>query len=560
MKNKFLLLVLLFHLASCADLDEVVFDEVQVSDVEALLANPSPEFLDNFVASAYAELIPNFAQQDWYFNLQETASDISITPTRLWLDPSRSDWFGGGLYTFLHNHTWDPTHTHIDQTWNFLQGGIAASLEILTAFNTPNSLSNPAIAPRRAETQGMLAFYMWAIFDLFSQVPYVDIETGENQILTGSDAISEISRLLNEAIPVIRGKEESNGGHLFSKAAAQTLLARLHLNRAVYEDRYSSSFNFAAEDMNQVINIANDVINNSGHALANDYFRLFDADSENNSATDEIIFTVNCIAGVTCNRALTAMVMSQGQYGGDAGSFRGWNGYATLPEFLDSWDDTSDPRYFEENYPNEDGTIDPSTYQLNRGIQLGVQYGPVPVGPDGAPSEAGVFKRDGNGQLIIEQLRNFVRDNQVVDYTRDVKTTDNQWAGARVFKYQYDTPGPGRWDTDINPVIFRLADVYLMRAEAKLRLGDAAGALADINAVRAARGTSELLDIDLEGMLKERGFEFYYEMQRRTDLIRFGKFNDAWTEKPASEPFRRVYPIPVNALAASSLLVQNMGY
>jgi len=64
----------------------------------------------------------------------------------------------------------------------------------------------------------------------------------------------------------------------------------------------------------------------------------------------------------------------------------------------------------------------------------------------------------------------------------------------------------------------------------------------------------------LDGLLAERGFEFYWESHRRTDLIRFGKFGDAWTEKPVSEPFRRVYPIPVNALAASTKLVQNMGY
>ncbi|MEM0993754.1 MAG: RagB/SusD family nutrient uptake outer membrane protein [Bacteroidota bacterium] len=558
MKNKYLLLLLCYFAASCANLEEEVFDEVQVEDVEALLENPTPEFLDNFVASAYAELIPNFTERN-YFNLQESTSDISMTPTRLWQDPSRSDWFDGGRYVALHKHEWDASERTVNDVWGLLQGGIAACLEILDAFDTPAAKSNDAIVPRRAEVQGLLAFYMWAIFDLYGQVPYIDLSSGQNVVLAGNDAIDEIARLLDEAIPVLRGKDASMGGHLFSKGAAQTLLARLLLNKAVYEDRYASSYNFSAADMSQVISTTTDLIDNGGYSLATDFFRLFDGDSDNNAATDELIFTVNCVAGQTCNRAFTAMVMSQGQFAADAGSFRGWNGFCTLPEFVDSWD-TSDPRYFEENYPNEPGTIDPDTYQLNRGVQVGVQHGPVPVGGDGQPTEGGAFKRDANGQLVIEVLRNFLRDNQVVDYNKDVTFTSNQWAGARIFKYEYDTPGPGRWDTNINPVIFRLADAYLMRAEAKLRSGDETGALEDVNTLRAARGTAALDQISLDALLDERGFEFYWESHRRTDLIRFGKFNDAWTEKPASDPNKRLFPIPLNALASSSNLTQNQGY
>ncbi|MEM7297191.1 MAG: RagB/SusD family nutrient uptake outer membrane protein [Bacteroidota bacterium] len=560
MKNiiKLTALFFLFAIIGCANLEEEVFDEVIVSDIETLLENPSPEFIDNLVASVYAELIPNFTERN-YFNAQESTSDISMTPTRLWQDPSRSDWFDGGRYVRLHTHAWDPSDVTVISVWNFLQGGIAAGLEVLGPFSTPAALNNPTITPRRAEVQGLLAFYMWAIYDLYAQVPYVDQNTGENVVLSGEAAINEIVRLLEAAIPNLPTKAESNSGIIFSQGAAQALMARVYLNKAVYLDRYAGGFSFDGADMNEVISVTTELINNGGYTLANDYFRLFDGNSDNNSATDELIFVVNCVAGQTCNRAFTAMVMSQGQFADDAGSFRGWNGFCTLPEFVDSWD-TADPRFFEENYPNEPGVIDPATYKLNRGIQVGVQHGPVPVDAGGNPTEGGTFKRDANGMLVIEELKNFLRDNQVVDYAKDVELTSNQWAGARVFKYEYDTPGPGRWDTDINPVIFRLADAYLMRAEAYLRSGNSGDALADVNAVRTARGAPLLTSIDLDGMLAERGFEFYWEAQRRTDLIRFGKFNDAWTSKPASDPNKRVFPIPTNALAASSKLVQNQGY
>ncbi len=95
-----------------------------------------------------------------------------------------------------------------------------------------------------------------------------------------------------------------------------------------------------------------------------------------------------------------------------------------------------------------------------------------------------------------------------------------------------------------------------------------AGALEDLNTVRSARTatyTAPLLnEIDLDIQFRERGFEFYWEMQRRTDMIRFDKFEDSWTEKTGSDPLKRIFPIPQNALeGASSIpgyLEQNPGY
>ena len=106
----------------------------------------------------------------------------------------------------------------------------------------------------------------------------------------------------------------------------------------------------------------------------------------------------------------------------------------------------------------------------------------------------------------------------------------------------------------------RLADVYLMRAEAKLRKGgDAAAALADVNLVRAsrtARGTPPpaLTTMSLDLLYRERGFEFYWEMLRRTDMIRFGKFEDTWTEKTNKDPKKRLFPIPQTAIDGASNL------
>jgi len=75
-------------------------------------------------------------------------------------------------------------------------------------------------------------------------------------------------------------------------------------------------------------------------------------------------------------------------------------------------------------------------------------------------------------------------------------------------------------------------DAYLMRAEALYRQGGAANidaAVADINKIREraygnTSGNITAADLDLDFIIDERAREFYYEAQRRTDLVRFGKF------------------------------------
>src|SRR5690606_13661355 len=109
-----------------------------------------------------------------------------------------------------------------------------------------------------------------------------------------------------------------------------------------------------------------------------------------------------------------------------------------------------------------------------------------------------------------------------------------------------------------------------MRAEAHLRKGESGPALIDVNTVRASRTARPdqtppaLLAIDLETLYRERGFELYWEGFRRTDQIRFGHYEDTWTEKTGSDPNHRLFPIPQTAIDGASnvpgYLDQNPGY
>ncbi|MBP7821403.1 MAG: RagB/SusD family nutrient uptake outer membrane protein [Saprospiraceae bacterium] len=127
-------------------------------------------------------------------------------------------------------------------------------------------------------------------------------------------------------------------------------------------------------------------------------------------------------------------------------------------------------------------------------------------------------------------------------------------------------------DTDFP--MFRLADVYLMYAEAVLRggTGDLTLATSLVNQIRErAYGNSNgnVSNIDLDFILAERGRELYWEGQRRTDLRRFGKFTGGsylWEWKGGTQQGTsvddhfKVYPIPSTDINANPNLSQNDGY
>ena len=116
--------------------------------------------------------------------------------------------------------------------------------------------------------------------------------------------------------------------------------------------------------------------------------------------------------------------------------------------------------------------------------------------------------------------------------------------------------------------VFRLADAYMMRAEALFRTGGAANvdaAVADINMIRERAygddsGNITAAGLNLDFIIDERAREFYYEGQRRTDLIRFGKFTGGsylWQWKgnsfdgTSTSAHLNIFPIPGDELAAN---------
>ena len=132
-------------------------------------------------------------------------------------------------------------------------------------------------------------------------------------------------------------------------------------------------------------------------------------------------------------------------------------------------------------------------------------------------------------------------------------------AGARPVKFSFKLFGRADMNNDF-PLV-RLGEMYLIRAEAKARQsGNWTDAEPDVNVLRARAGVSAYSgSLTEDEFLAERGREMFQETTRRTDLIRFGRYNDAWWEKPHSEPFRNIFPIPIQPLVDCPL-TQNPGY
>ena len=137
-----------------------------------------------------------------------------------------------------------------------------------------------------------------------------------------------------------------------------------------------------------------------------------------------------------------------------------------------------------------------------------------------------------------------------------------QTAGARVKKYEVDrTAYADGKQVDNDIVLYRYADALLMQAEAKIRNGE--DGQTELNAVRERAGVPPV-EANLDNILKERLLELVWEGWRRQDLIRYGRYTEAYDQHTPTEGestgFTTVFPIPQKCLDLNKKLVQNYGY
>ncbi|MDJ1503479.1 RagB/SusD family nutrient uptake outer membrane protein [Xanthocytophaga agilis] len=500
-------------LSNCTDLEDNVVgkpvDNTETGSCSAAKGNASEA-----LGSAYARL-NDFSDQSNAYAMEEHPSDEMMGPTR------GTDWDDFGTWRKLHQHTWDSQHNQIIAAWDNLNNGVYRSLQSIY-------FATPAQTQIKAEATFLKAFYSFYIVDLYGQLPSTDLANTCDgaKISSRSQAVDTLVKDLNYAVANL----SSGSAGKATKEAAEFLLAKVYLNKAVYKQDPQSPagpYTFDKADMDKVIELCNAIIASGKYELTakGKYFDNFHW--ENGTRSKELIFTVENNEGSPIANARNRYYM--GLHYNQIPS--GWNGFTTLGDFYNSFEATDER--VGGTYPGVTDKIG-----LNVGFLVGQQY----------DKDGKKLKTRGGEDLI---------------FTPDINlSAAGEEKGIRVVKY---VPEPGNLDNGGHDyVFFRYADVLLMKAEALLRggtdpNGETAASL--VNTLRTTRGASTLGTVDLAAVLAERGRELYYEGWRRNDQIRFEKFLTPVDQRPAqSDAHVVVFPLPQKVVDTNPTWSQNFGY
>jgi hypothetical protein len=505
-ENKLLILVLFLVCAGCTDLE--------IEPTDSIIENLTGEFEGVDPAASLTALNNSLRDrintQEGIYALQEVSSDEMVVPTR------GTDWGDNGVWRNLHEHTWSSTHLFVKNTWNDLNRIVFNATTIIDERSSPTP-------EQAAQAKFIRAFAMYQIMDLYGQVPFRTPDEGGDVdpiVYTRPEAFDFILTDLNEALPLLDASGPSAELNVPSKAAVRHLLARMYLNKHIYLGTGTPD----ASDMTQVITLV-DAIAADGFELQAGYFDIFKQEVD----SETIFFTTSDIGP----RIWNSMHYNQNAPDNTGG---GWNGFTTLAEFYDLFE--GDPNINVPGSGQEErrGFVptDGSHFGIGFGFLIGQQY-------------------EDNGTPLKD------RQGNPLSFTRDFPRgliVNNEVTGIRTIKYH-----PENGSFAGHSVVFRYSDAHLMKAEAIMRGGASSdNALALVNELRTIRGATPLAALTEQDLLDERGRELYMEFVRRPDLIRFGKFTEAWAYKDNTEGFRVLYPIPSSALITNPNLVQNEGY
>lgn len=582
MKNSLITRILPFTMLflaffGCTTLEEEVLDE-------SLTGTGQADAISGSISPVYGLLRGNVWLHTRNFGLQEVASDEGILPYR-----GGRDWYDGGKFIAVHQHLATPSNSLVGDTWTALTITLSRALIAQERLQLEIEEGNTAAQDALYEMVAMKAYLNMLILDNWGLVFKKEASNVKSEILRGQEAVAYLEKELLSVKDLI--KSDKGPGRL-NQFSVKALLARLYLNAAVYRDPYGTP-NFKKEDMDNVIKYTSEVMAGP-YALSAEYFDIF---SDNNNSNRELIFAMD-------QRGVLQSEHSRWQYWSISGDLiprpefpntRGTDAVAATTDFYQTWVDAygpvdpaeADARFSMKNTivpanlqdltgvtPANDQDhyycVDAKSFQIDRGILRGVLWGP-------RKDAGGKILTCADGKVRIYPVinartsganRTYVNHTLQVDFTEQGSLHNT---GYRFSKYQFSSTAPNCCDySSVDLVLIRLGEIYLMRAEAKLRNGDNAGALADINTLRTSRNArasqtpKPLASIDLNTLFREAGFELYWEAFRRNYQIRFGKYEGTWTGKTSKDPNKRLFPIPQKAIDGASnekgYLVQNQGY
>jgi hypothetical protein len=482
----------------------------------------------------YSNLSSNFAIPYW--RMQELSTDEAILPAR---DGNFDD---GGQYRLMHYHTWNYDHPYVTGIWQWGFGGInnCNRLMTLTIQSKADTVTKTA---NLAEIRAMRALYYFFMMDLYGNVPLITsfpvatppstqprakvFQFIETELLSIAQQLpSKTSSLATNTLQYGRP----------TKAMAFAVLMKMYLNADIYTG--------GATRYNDVVAMADSIQKNSNYYLDARYRDIFLPN--NGPQTNETIFAIPYDQQIPGNQftRFGFYYYLVNAYGFNVGESIAMS---TTPEFYNRF-----------NIPGDFRT---------KTWLVGPQF--YPDGTGGFTNQP-VYYPGTTTQIVINPTLTLVAPKPM-----DLgNTIASQAEGIRSIKYYPDPTTIQATRLNGNDVpVFRLADVYLMKAEAILR-GAAPTTVNGVlqtpgyllNLLRTRAGAQLAPTVTLDTLLDERARELSWEGWRRNDLIRFGQFEKSYP-LPPSDPLmmntdvtRRLFPVPISEIKLNSNLVQNPGY
>ncbi|MCF8338698.1 MAG: RagB/SusD family nutrient uptake outer membrane protein [Bacteroidales bacterium] len=373
----------------------------------------------------------------------------------------------------------------------------------------------------RAEARFLRALSYWHALDLFGYgtsegegIPFVTEEDPVGSFFPESITNQELFSFIESELKEVEGKLVDARANEYGRADKAAAWT-------VLAKLYLNAETYINESKyTECLTYCKEIIN-GGYSLVDNYENLFLAD---NGHLKEVIFPI-VYHGIETQTYGGTNFIIHAAVGGDMvpedyGISGGWGGLRTTPQFVNHFDD-----------------------------------------PSGDTDSRAMFFTEGQ-TLEINDL-SFFEQGYAIEKFKNITSTGEQPSS---FEFV---------DTDFP--MFRLADIYLMYAEAVKRGGsggDMGTAVQYFNKIREraygdASGNISQSELTLDLILEERGRELYWECHRRTDLIRFGKLTGddyIWSWKGHTQEGRatdakyKLFPLPASDVTANTNLSQNPDY
>ena len=538
MKHRFFALsVLALSLSLTSCLDETPKDQIPETEIydsaNSLYVNAVASLYNYIGAHEEGEGLQGTCRGIYDYNTLTT--DEAIIPIR------GGNWYDGGLWENMYDHTWTATDTDLYNVWKYLYKVIVLSTKSLETIEKHKALlTEQQRVDYAAEVRAIRAMYYYYAMDMFGRIPILQSSTQKTADIrqsNRSDVFWYVVKELQDVAPLLANEHSNLQGNYYGRVTrpvAWFLLAKLSLNAEVYtDDDWTDSsrpdgktimFDIEGNKKNAWQTCVHycDLITAAGYTLEADYTKNF---AVHNEGSTENIFTIPLDKILYLNE-FHYLFRSRHYAHGGAYSGASENGTcATLHTMAVNGFGTETP----------DARLDMNFYTGK--VEVDGKYVTL---DDGTPLE---YK-----PLAVE--KNLTASPYL------------ETAGARMKKYEVDRTAysDGRMpNNDI--VLYRYADVLLMKSEAKVRNGESGDE--EMNAVRSRVGMPSL-SATLDNLLNERLLELVWEGWRRQDMIRFGTYGKQYDIHTPSEADKKgyttVFPIPEKAHELNPNLKQNPGY